>query len=31
MIPGLKRIFESDTHPEIFPLVELKSLHWVKL
>ncbi|NQN36525.1 colicin lysis protein [Streptococcus suis] len=31
MIPGLKRISESDTNPETSPLLELKSLHWVKL
>ncbi|HFR3710157.1 TPA: colicin lysis protein [Streptococcus suis] len=31
MIPGLKRISESDTNPETSPFLELKSLHWVKL
>ncbi|HFI0460757.1 TPA: colicin lysis protein [Streptococcus suis] len=31
MIPGLKRISESDTNPETSPLLELKSLNWVKL
>ena len=31
MIPGLKRISESDTNPEISPFLDLSSLNWVKL
>ena len=31
MIPGLKRISESDTNPETSPLLDLSSLNWVKL
>ncbi|HFI0106232.1 TPA: colicin lysis protein [Streptococcus suis] len=31
MIPGLKRISESDTNPETSPLLDLTSLTWTKL
>lgn len=31
MIPGLKRISESDTNPETSPLLDLASLTWTKL
>ncbi|HFI0632068.1 TPA: colicin lysis protein [Streptococcus suis] len=31
MIPGLKRISESDTNPETLPLLDLTSLTWTKL